>query len=149
GLEARPLHEELVRDYRPRLYVRLGALGFVLLTACATIVNLLLARAAARAHETAIRAAVGAGRGHIMRQALSESLVLAAAGGLLGVFAAYWGVTGLVAIGPADMPRLAQARVDGAVLAFALLVTLLSCLVFGIASWLRLAVRLSLSACKE
>jgi putative ABC transport system permease protein len=149
GLEAKPLHDELVREYRPRLYVLLGAVGFVLLIACANIANLLLARAAARSHETAIRAAVGAGRGHIMRQALSESLVLAAAGGLLGVFAAYWGVTGLVAIGPADLPRLAQARVDGAVLGFAVLVTLVSGLVFGIAPALRMAASFPHQALKE
>jgi putative ABC transport system permease protein len=149
GLEAKSLHEELVREYRPRLYVLLGAVGFVLLIACANIANLLLARAAARSHETAIRAAVGAGRGHILRQALAESLVLAAAGGVLGVFAAYWGVTGLVAIGPADVPRLAQARVDGAVLGFAMLVTLMSGLVFGLAPALRMAANFPHQALKE
>jgi putative ABC transport system permease protein len=149
GLEVKPLHDELVREYRPRLYVLLGAVGFVLLIACANIANLLLARAAARSHETAIRAAVGAGRGHIVRQALAESLVLAAAGGALGVFAAYWGVTGLVAIGPADVPRLAQARVDGAVLGFAVLVTLVSGLVFGIAPALRMAANFPHQALKE
>jgi putative ABC transport system permease protein len=148
-LEARPLHEELIREYRPRLYVLLGAVGFVLLIACANVANLLLARAAARSHETAIRAAVGAGRGHIMRQALTESLVLAVAGGVLGMFAAYWGVTGLIAIGPADVPRLAQARVDGAVLGFALLVTLVSGLVFGIAPALRMAASFPHQALKE
>ena len=148
-LEAKPLHDELVREYRPRLYVLLGAVGFVLLIACANIANLLLARAAARSHETAIRAAVGAGRGHILRQALAESLVLAAAGGALGVFAAYWGVTGLVAIGPADVPRLAQARVDGTVLGFAVLVTLVSGLVFGIAPALRMAANFPHQALKE
>jgi putative ABC transport system permease protein len=123
--------------------------GFVLLIACANIANLLLARAAARSHETAIRAAVGAGRGHILRQALTESLVLAAAGGVLGVFAAYWGINGLIAIGPADVPRLAQARVDGAVLGFALLVTLVSGLVFGIAPALRMAASFPNQALKE
>jgi putative ABC transport system permease protein len=149
GLEVKSLHDELVREYRPRLYVLLGAVGFVLLIACANIANLLLARAAARSHETAIRAAVGAGRGHIVRQALAESLVLAAAGGALGMFAAYWGVTGLVAIGPADVPRLAQARVDGAVLGFAMLATLVSGLVFGIAPALRMAANFPHQALKE
>jgi putative ABC transport system permease protein len=146
---ATPLQDELVREYRPRLYVLLGAVGFVLLIACANIANLLLARAAARSHETAIRAAVGAGRAHIMRQALTESLVLALAGGVLGVFAAYWGVSALIAIGPADVPRLAQARVDGAVLGFAVLVTVVSGLVFGIAPALRMAGSSPYQALKE
>jgi putative ABC transport system permease protein len=149
GLEAKPLQDELVREYRPRLYILLGAVGFVLLIACANIANLLLARAAARSHETAIRAAVGAGRGHILRQALAESLLLAAAGGALGVFAAYWGVTGLVAIGPTDVPRLAQAHVDGAALGFAVLVTLISGLAFGIAPALRMAANFPHQALKE
>jgi putative ABC transport system permease protein len=148
-LAATPLQDELVREYRPRLYVLLGAVGFVLLIACANIANLLLARAAARSHETAIRAAVGAGRAHIMRQALTESLVLAVAGGVLGVFAAYWGVSALIAIGPADVPRLAQARVDGAVLGFAVLVTVVSGLVFGSAPALRMAGSLPYQALKE
>ncbi|MFL5494271.1 MAG: ABC transporter permease, partial [Gemmatimonadales bacterium] len=149
SFEAKPLQEELVREYRPRLYILLGAVGFVLLIACANIANLLLARAAARSHETAIRAAVGAGRGHIVRLALAESLVLAAAGGALGLFAAYWGVTGLVAIGPADVPRLAQARMDGTVLGFAVLVTLVSGLIFGIAPALRMAANFPHQALKE
>jgi putative ABC transport system permease protein len=149
GFQATPLQDELVREYRPRLYVLLGAVGFVLLIACANIANLLLARAAARSHETAIRAAVGAGRGHIVRQALAESLVLAVAGGALGVFAAYWGVTGLVAIGPTDVPRLAQAHVDGAALGFAALVTLVSGLAFGIAPALRMAANFPHQALKE
>jgi putative ABC transport system permease protein len=148
-LAATSLQDELVREYRPRLYVLLGAVGFVLLIACANIANLLLARAAARSHETAIRAAVGAGRAHIMRQALTESLVLAVAGGVLGVFAAYWGVSALIAIGPADVPRLAQARVDGAVLGFAVLVTVVSGSVFGIAPALRMAGSLPYQALKE
>ena len=111
--------EELVNDYRPRLYVLLGAVGFVLLIACANIANLLLARGAARSRETAIRAAIGAGQGHLLRQALTESLVLAAAGGVLGILFGYWGVALLAGFGPEDVPRLDTARVDGVVLAFA------------------------------
>jgi len=133
------LHEELVGDYRTRLFVLLGAVGFVLLIACANIANLLLARAGARARETAIRAAVGAGRGRLIREALTESLLLAAGGGVLGLFAAYWIVAALVTMGPADIPRLTLARVDAPALAFVLLLTVASGLVFGIAPALRLA----------
>ncbi|MGH7511371.1 MAG: ABC transporter permease [Gemmatimonadales bacterium] len=143
------LHEELLRDYRTRLFVLLGAVGFVLLIACANIANLLLARATARARETAIRAAVGAGRRHIMRHALAESLVLAACGGTLGVLAAYWGVAALTAIGPADIPRLHLARVDGPVLAFVILLTLAAGLVFGLAPAARMAAQLPQDALKE
>jgi putative ABC transport system permease protein len=149
GLAATRLHEELVNDYRPRLFVLLGAVGFVLLIACANIANLLLARATARSRETAIRAAVGAGRGHILRHALAESLVLAAGGGVLGVLAAYWGVAGLVAIGPADVPRLALTRVDAPALGFVLLLTLLSGFVFGLAPAARMAAQLPQEALKE
>jgi predicted permease len=143
------LHEELVGDYRTRLFVLLGAVGFVLLIACANIANLLLARATARARETAIRAAIGAGRRHIVRHALAESLVLAAAGGVLGVIAAYWGVAALIAIGPADIPRLGLARVDGPVLAFVVLLTLGAGLVFGLAPAARMAAQLPQDALKE
>ena len=143
------LHEELVGDYRTRLYVLLGAVGFVLLIACANIANLLLARATARSRETAIRAAVGAGRRHIVRHALAESLVLAAAGGLVGVLAAYWGVAALAAIGPADIPRLGLARVDGPVLLFVVALTLLAGLIFGLAPAVRMASQLPQEALKE
>ncbi|HUR95396.1 MAG TPA: ABC transporter permease [Gemmatimonadales bacterium] len=143
------LHEELVSDYRPRLFILLGAVAFVLLIACANIANLLLARATARSRETAIRAAIGAGRAHILRHAFAESLVLAAAGGVLGIVAAYWGVAGLVAIGPADVPRLTLARVDGPALAFVLGLTLLSGLVFGLAPAARMAAQLPQEALKE
>jgi putative ABC transport system permease protein len=149
GIIMAPFMEELVDDYRPRLFVLLGAVGFVLLIACANIANLLLARGAARSREMAIRAAVGAGRGHLLRQALTESLVLAAAGGVLGLLAGYWGVSLLSAFGPEDVPRLAQARVDGPALAFAFGLTVLSGLVFGLAPALRTAGRLPLEALKE
>ena len=143
------LVEELVGDYRPRLYVLLGAVGFVLLIACANIANLLLARGAARSRETAIRAAIGAGRGHLVRHALAESLVLAAAGGLLGLLVGYWGIALLAAYGPEDVPRLSQARMDLPVLGFALGLTLLSGLVFGLAPALRTAARPPHEALKE
>jgi predicted permease len=144
-----PFAEELVHDYRPRLYVLLGAVGFVLLIACANIANLLLARGAARSRETAIRAAIGAGRGHLLRQALTESLVLAAAGGALGLMVGYWGVALLAASGPADVPRLSAARMDGPVLAFALALTLGCGLIFGLAPALRMSSRMPHEALKE
>jgi len=149
GLGAYSLMEELVRDYRPRLFVLLGAVGFVLLIACANIANLLLAQSAARGREMAIRAAVGAGRGHLLRQALTENLLLAAFGGGLGVLVAHWAVRGLTAFGPADVPRLAQARVDGPMLGFLLIVTLGAGLLFGLAPALRLASRPPHAALKE
>ncbi len=149
GLAASPLMEELVRDYRPRLFILFGAAAFVLLIACANIANLLLARAAARSRETAIRAAIGAGRGHILRQALAESLLLAVGGGLLGIAVAYWGVAGLIALGPAEVPRLASARVDAPALSFALLVTLVAGLVSGLAPALRMAGQFPHEALKE
>jgi putative ABC transport system permease protein len=149
GIEPFPLMGQLVRDYRVRLFVLLGAVGSVLLIACANIANLFLARGASRARETAIRAAIGAGRGHLIRQALTESLVLAVVGGGLGVLAAYWAVGALAAFGPADVPRLAQAQVDGPVLIFALLLTLASGLVFGLAPALRMAGRLPQDALKD
>ena len=143
------LMEELVGDYRPRLYVLLGAVAFVLLIACANIANLLLARGAARAREISIRAAIGAGRRHLLAHALAESLVLAVAGGLLGLLVGYWGVALLAAYGPEDVPRLAQARVDGPVLAFAVGLTVLSGLVFGLVPALRTAARPPHEALKE
>jgi putative ABC transport system permease protein len=149
GLVMAPFMEELVGDYRPRLFVLLGAVGFVLLIACANIANLLLARGTARSRETAIRAAIGAGRGHLIRQALTESLVLAVSGGLLGLLVGYWGVSLLAAFGPEDVPRLAQARLDGPAVAFAVGLTLLSGLVFGLAPAIRMAGRLPHEALKE
>jgi putative ABC transport system permease protein len=148
-LGAFSLMEELVQDYRPRLFVLLGAVGFVLLIACANIANLLLAQSAARGREMAIRAAIGAGRGHLLRQALTENLLLAGLGGALGILVAYWAIRGLTAFGPADVPRLAQARVDGPMLGFMLIVTLGAGLLFGLAPALRLASRPPHAALKE
>ena len=149
GIVMTPLVEEIVGDYRPRLFVLLGAVGFVLLIACANVANLLLARGAARARETAIRAAVGAGRRHLLGQGLTESLVLALAGGALGLLVAYWGVAAIAALGPEDVPRLDQTRVDGPVLGFALGLTLLTGLAFGLGPALRTAARNPHEALKE
>jgi putative ABC transport system permease protein len=119
GVEAVPLREALTRQVRPALLLLLGAVGFLLLVACANVMNLLLAQAAARQGELAIRTALGAQRGRLAGQFLAESLLLSAAGGLLGVLAAYWGVRGLLAWAPRDLPRLDEVRLSLPVLGFA------------------------------
>jgi predicted permease len=127
----RPLKDELVGSVASALWVLMGAIGAVLLIACANIANLLLVRADARRQELAVRAALGAGSARIARELLVESLALGAAGGVLGGALAYLGVQVLVAIGPSDLPRLEEIAVYPPVLAFTFGVTLASTLVFG------------------
>jgi putative ABC transport system permease protein len=129
----RPLSDDIVGDARTPLLVLAGAVGFVLLICCANVANLMLARAAGRQKEIAIRSAIGAGRRHIMRQLLAESLVLAVLGGGAGLLIAAWGVDLLVALGPRELPRLSELAVDGRVAGFALLTSVLTGLVFGVA----------------
>ncbi|MFL5580409.1 MAG: ADOP family duplicated permease [Gemmatimonadaceae bacterium] len=114
------------------LWVLLGAVGFVLLVACVNIANLMLARAAARERELAVRTALGAGRGRLVRQLLTESLVLAAAGGAVGLLLAAWGTRALVRAAPAGLVRLGEVRMSLPVLAAAAAATLLSALLFGL-----------------
>jgi predicted permease len=131
GGSAVSLHEAVVGDARRALVVLLGAVGLVLLVACVNVANLLLARASSRAGEFAVRQALGAGRGRIAGQLLAESLLLAVAGGALGLLLAGVLVDALLALQPQGLPRLAEVRVDRAVLAFAALVSLATCLLSG------------------
>jgi putative ABC transport system permease protein len=132
GVFVQPVRDYLVGDVRPALLVLLGAVAFLLLIASANVANLLLARSAAREREMAIRAAMGAGQRRLVGQLLTESLVLALAGGALGVVIATWGVQLLKWLSPADLPRMENVGVDATVLGFAFLVSLLTGVAFGL-----------------
>lgn len=132
GVATKPLRDDLIGDVRTGLYVLFGAVFCVLLIANANVANLLLARASVRGKEMALRAAMGASRGRIVRQLLTESLLLSAFGGLLGLLLALWGTEALIKVVPGNIPRLGEMHLDPVVLGFTLFVSLFTGVVFGL-----------------
>src|SRR6185436_9432622 len=137
GLKLIPLQEQVVGQVKPILLVLLAAVGFVLLIACANVASLLLTRSIARQKEVAIRSALGASRWRVIRQLLTESILLSLAGGIAGLLIAYWGVPALVSVLPQSqlsaMPFLTSLRIDTGILAFSVALSLLTGLIFGLA----------------
>lgn len=135
----RPMVEALVGDLRPILIIVMSATGLLLLLACVNVTNLLLARGAARAREMAVRVALGAGRGRLVRQMLTESIALSCAGAVLGLLLAWTGMKALLALGASTLPRLDAVAFDGRVLLFTLIVLVVSGLIVGLVPAIRLA----------
>ena len=135
----KPLVEAIVGDLKPILLIVMSATALLLLLACVNVTNLLLARGSARAREMAVRVSLGAGRGRIVRQLLTESVLLATAGAVLGVAVAYAGVRALLALGASRLPRLESVTFDAKVLIFALAALVITGLIVGFAPAIRLA----------
>jgi predicted permease len=132
-----PMFDDLVGDVRPTIVSLMGAVAFVLLIACANVANLLVVRASGRSRELAVRAAIGASRGQLVRQMLAESLVIAAGGTALGLLLARVGIQVLLVLGPRDVPRLDAVAMDPAVLAFAIVAGVMTAMICGIIPALR------------
>ena len=139
GIRVVKLQDDIAAGLRPALLVLLGAIGFLLMIACANVSNLLLARGISRQREIAIRSALGASHGRLVQQVLIESILLALAGGALGIFLAFWGTTVIVAIGAKVIPQLVGVSVDARVLAFTAGLSLLTGLLFGLIPALRVS----------
>ncbi len=144
-----PLKENVVGDMETPLLVMLGAVGFVLLIACANVAHMLLARTSDRQKEIAVRTALGAGRARVVRQLLTENLLLAAFGAGAGLLLALWGTRVLVALSPAELPRLDTVAIDRPVVVFLAGVTLLTALVFGLAPAMQVTAGNLIGALKE
>jgi putative ABC transport system permease protein len=136
GFDVQPLKDSVVSDSRSSLLVLVGAVGFVLLIACANVANLLMVRAAGRSREFAIRSALGAGRARIIRQLLTESVLLSLTGGVLGLILGFIGVRALLAVSPGDIPRIGEAGslvgLDWRVALFTLLISIVTGILFGL-----------------
>jgi putative ABC transport system permease protein len=134
-----PIYQSIVGNVGPALWVLLATVGFVLLIACANVANLMLARTAARARELAIRSALGAGRGRLIRQLLTESLLLSSIGGLAGMLIAMWGIELLPRLNPVNLPRLSTIGINSTVLLFTLGISVVTGCLFGLAPALQMS----------